>query len=284
MGRVTEATALPTIAILGIGSMGRAILEGLLDPQVVVDGAIRVTSRSSERIAEFAGSSAVHAVATSEHPKANRDAVTGAKIVLVAVKPAMIAGLLAEIAADLSPDAVIVSVAAGVTIQSISSKLPDSISVLRAMPNTPSRIGRGVTGLSAGNGVTPADLAAVTALFETVGAVIPVPESQIDALSAISGSGPAYVFYFIEALESAARAKGFSAEQAAVLVGETFAGSVQLLAASGQTAAELRRQVTSPNGTTERAIAAFEAGHIPQSILRGVDQAIERAGEIAASM
>ena len=281
---MTEATSLPTLAILGIGSMGRAILEGLLDPAVTTDGPIRVTSRSAERIAEFADSDAVTAVATSEDPAANRKAVAGAKIVLIAVKPAMVADLLAEIAGDLEADAVIVSVAAGVTIQSMASKLPDSVSVLRSMPNTPSRVGRGVTGLSAGEGVAADDLAAVTALFATVGTVIPVPESQIDALSAISGSGPAYVFYFIEALETAARERGFSDEQAALLVGETFAGSIELLGASGQSARELRRQVTSPNGTTERAIAAFDAGDIPKSILQGVDDAIARSKEIAASM
>ena len=281
---MTEATSLPTLAILGIGSMGRAILEGLLDPAVTTDGPIRVTSRSAERIAEFADSDAVTAVATSEDPAANRKAVAGAKIVLIAVKPAMVADLLAEIAGDLEADAVIVSVAAGVTIQSMASKLPHSVSVLRSMPNTPSRVGRGVTGLSAGEGVAADDLAAVTALFATVGTVIPVPESQIDALSAISGSGPAYVFYFIEALETAARERGFSDEQAALLVGETFAGSIELLGASGQSARKLRRQVTSPNGTTERAIAAFDAGDIPKSILQGVDDAIARSKEIAASM
>ena len=276
-----QNVTLPTIAMLGAGSMGRAILSGLLAPGVQVAG-IRVTNRSEERAAELAGTPGVTAYATATQADANRLAVDGAQVVIVAVKPAMVRDLLAEIGDSLAPGTVVVSVAAGVTAATMESLLPDSVSVVRAMPNTPAVVGKAVTGVSAGTRTEAEDLTVVRALFETVGEVVEVPESQLDALSTISGSGPAYVFLLIEALTEAAVAKGFTPEQAATLVNGTFLGASSLLVSSGETPTELRRRVTSPNGTTERAIAVLSDADLPSLFARATDAALARARELAA--
>ena len=273
---------LPTIAFLGAGSMARAVLSGLLKPGVEVDGGIRATNRSATRAAELEGLPGVTARSTETDAAANRTAVTGAKLVVVAVKPAMVPDLLAEIADALEPGTLVVSVAAGVTIATFESHLPASVAVIRSMPNTPAVVGRAVTGLAAGTRSSDDDLALATAMFETVGDVIIVPEEQIDALSTISGSGPAYVFYLIEQLTATAIDKGFTPEQAALLVQGTFRGASELLAASDDDPAELRRRVTSPKGTTERAIMVLEEAALKATFDRATDAALARARELAA--
>ena len=278
----TQQVTLPTIAMLGAGSMGRAILTGLLAPEVTVTGGIRVTNRSAARAAELE-SADVTALATETKPDANRLAVDGAEIVIVAVKPAMVPELLREIASSLTPGAVVVSVAAGVTTATFESLLPESVSVVRSMPNTPAIVGRAVTGISPGTRSDEDDLALVRTLFETVGEVVEVPESQLDALSTISGSGPAYVFLLIEELTAAAIGKGFSPEQAATLVNGTFLGAAELLVSSGEDPAELRRRVTSPGGTTERAIEVLRSADLADLFARATDAALARARELAAS-
>ena len=272
-------TVLPSIAILGAGSMGGAILSGLLRPTVTVDGGIRVTNRTEVKAASLR-SDAVTSLALEVDPAANRVAVAGARIVLVGVKPAMVPELLREIAPALDDDAIVVSVAAGVTTATMEDIVPNV--VLRAMPNTPALIGRGVTGLSAGSRASAEHLAIARALFETVGEVLEIPEDRIDALSTISGSGPAYVFYLIEQLTRTAISLGFSAEEAATMVNGTFAGASELLVRSGEDPAELRRRVTSPKGTTERAIAELERADLASLFDRATAAALARAKELAA--
>ena len=200
---------------------------------------------------------------------------------LIGVKPAMVPDLLREIAPHLKPGAIVVSLAAGVTIETFESILGQGVAVLRSMPNTPALVGKAVTGLASGSGATPADVALVRRLFETVGSVVEVPESQIDALSTISGSGPAYVFLLIEALTEAALGKGFSEAEARLMAEQTFIGATALLEASGDDPAELRRRVTSPKGTTERAIAVLQAAHLDGVFAEATDAALARARELA---
>ena len=273
---------LPSIAFLGAGSMARAILAGLLQPGIEIEGGIRATNRSRERADELDGLPGVTSYATEADATANRSAVAGAKVVVVAVKPAMVPDLLREIADALDPGTVVVSVAAGVTVETFESLLPESVAVIRSIPNTPAVVGRAVTGVAAGTRSTDADLALAVALFETVGDVIVVPEEQIDALSTISGSGPAYVFFLIEQLTATAIDKGFTPEQAALMVEGTFRGASELLAASEDDPAELRRRVTSPKGTTERAIAVLEEARLKEVFDRATDAALARARELAA--
>jgi pyrroline-5-carboxylate reductase len=273
---------LPSIAFLGAGSMARAILAGLLQPGIEIEGGIRATNRSRERADELDGLPGVTSYASEADDTANRSAVEGAKVVFVAVKPAMVPDLLREIADALDPGTVVVSVAAGVTVETFESLLPESVAVIRSMPNTPAVVGRAVSGVAAGTRATDADLALAVALFETVGDVIVVPEEQIDALSTISGSGPAYVFFLIEQLTATAIDKGFTPEQAALMVEGTFRGASELLAASEDDPAELRRRVTSPKGTTERAIAVLEEARLKEVFDRATDAALARARELAA--
>jgi len=271
-------TSLPAIAILGAGSMGGAILDGLLKPGVEVDGRITVTNRTAAKAGALA-SDRVTSLALENDPGANLTAVAGASIVLLGVKPAMVPDLLREIAPALGADAIVVSVAAGVTIASMEALVPQV--VLRAMPNTPALVGKAVTGLSAGSRASASDVALVRSLFETVGQVLEVPESKIDALSTISGSGPAYVFLLIEELSRTAVAMGFSEDEARVMVGGTFLGASELLASSSDDAAELRRRVTSPKGTTERAIAVLQEANLSELFDRATAAALVRARELA---
>ncbi|TFC05135.1 pyrroline-5-carboxylate reductase [Cryobacterium adonitolivorans] len=279
----TAPVTLPAIAFLGAGSMARAVLAGLLKPTVTVEGGIRTTNRSAAKAAELAGTAGVTAWATETEPNANRLAVAGAGIVIVAVKPAMVPDLLAEIADSLEPGTLIVSVAAGVTIATFEKQLPHEVAVIRSMPNTPAVVGMAVTGLSAGTRSSAAQMELATALFETVGEVLVVPEDKIDALSTISGSGPAYVFYLIEQLTLTAIDKGFTPAEAAIMVNGTFLGASALLAVSDLDPSELRRQVTSPKGTTERAVQQLETGDVKGLFDRATDAALARARELAAS-
>lgn len=273
--------ALPAVAILGAGSMGGAILSGLVSPGVTVSGGVRVTNRTEAKAARLR-SAHVTSLSAEADPLANRAAVAGARIVLVAVKPAMVPDVLLDIADALEPGAILVSVAAGVTTATMEAIVPPGIAVLRAMPNTPAKVGRGVTGVSAGSRVTEAQLELVTRLFETVGVVVVIQEDRIDALSTISGSGPAYVFFLIEQLTKTAVSMGFTEVEAATLVETTFLGASELLASSGSTPGELRRQVTSPNGTTERAIAELEKAGLDAIFDRATAAALERALELGA--
>lgn len=270
------------IAILGTGSMGSAILAGLLaagfDPARV---SVSTKSEASARKLNDQYAVTAHSLETSDD--ANRLAVAGADVVLVGVKPAYVASTLAEVADALAPGALVISVAAGITNATMEAAVKSGVRVIRSMPNTPAIVGRAVTGLAKGSRASEADLAVATQLFQTVGRVVVVDESQIDALSTISGSGPAYVFYFIEQLTKAAVDHGFSAEQAATLVNDTFLGAAELVAATGKAPADLRRQVTSPNGTTERAIAVFDQANLADVFKQATDAALARARELAAA-
>ncbi|MCZ0710434.1 pyrroline-5-carboxylate reductase [Microbacterium paraoxydans] len=278
------ADALPSLAFLGAGSMGGAILRGVLASEVPVQGGITATNRTPEKAAAFAGLDGVTSIALSEQPEGNAEAVAGARVVLVGVKPAMVPDLLREIAPHLAAETVVVSLAAGVTLQTFADVLGPEARVIRSMPNTPSTIRKGVTGLAAGAAATPDDLALVRRLFETVGAVVEVPESQIDALSTISGSGPAYVFLLIEQFTAAAREMGFADADARLLAEQTFIGATALLDSTGEDPAELRRRVTSPKGTTERAVAVLQDAHLSDTFAAAAAAALARAKELAAGV
>jgi pyrroline-5-carboxylate reductase len=263
--------------------MGRAILSGLLSPHVEVSGGVRVTNRNVERAHDFDAEPRVTAFTTGGNPDANRHAVSGASIVLIGVKPAMVADVLDEIADALDPSAVIISVAAGITTAAMEAHLPGGHAVIRTMPNTPATIGRAVTGITGGSRVTPEDLDLAVRLFETVGDVLVIEESQIDALGSVSGSGPAYLFYFIEQFVRVAEEQGFTREQADLMVRGTFRGAIELLDASGETPAELRRRVTSPGGSTERAIAVFDDANLHEIFVSATNAAIARQREMGRS-
>ena len=276
------ADSLPSLAFLGAGSMGGSILRGVLASGIRIDGGITATNRTAEKAEAFRGVAGVTSIALADRPDGNAEAVAGARIVLVGVKPAMVPDLLREIAPHLAADTIVVSVAAGVTLQTFADVLGADARVIRSMPNTPSTVRKGVTGLAAGTAATADDLALVRRLFETVGAVVEVPESQIDALSTISGSGPAYVYLLIEEFTKAAVGMGFQESDARLMVEQTFIGATALLEASGEDPAELRRRVTSPKGTTERAVAVLQDAHLDRTFADAAAAALVRARELAA--
>jgi pyrroline-5-carboxylate reductase len=264
-----------SFAFLGTGSMNGAILDGLrtADPTVRV----RVTTKSSDEVRP-----GVESRSTAADPDANRWAVAGASIVVIGVKPFAVADVLTEIADALEPDALIISVAAGITTTAMEKIVPNP--VVRSMPNTPALVGKGVTGIAGGSRATSDHLSRARSLFESVGWVIELPEDRIDALSTISGSGPAYVFHAMEQWTAAARELGFSEDDARNLVEKTFAGATALLDASDAGPAELRRRVTSPNGTTERAIAVLDDAHLHEIYAAAANAALARAREIALEL
>ncbi len=276
-----NAPALPPIAILGAGSMGGAIARGL-SRSGLASGGVTATNRSLASARELEGLADVTSVALEAQPTGNTDAAAAAGVVLVGVKPAMVPDLLREIAPVLRPGTLVVSLAAGVTIETFEQIVGDGVVVLRSMPNTPALVGRGVTGLAAGSRADAAAVATARRLFETVGTVIEVPESQIDALSTISGSGPAYFFLLVEEFTKAAVGKGFAEAEARLMAEQTFIGAAALLEASDHDPAELRRQVTSPKGTTERAVAVLQDAGLDEVFARATDAALARAKELAA--
>lgn len=277
-----ETPPLPTTAMIGVGSMSGAILQGLLTPGVKIDLPIRATTLSGGSAEQLSRLVGVEAAATSVTPDANRAAVQGAKVVVLGVKPWAVLDVLGEIAAHLEPDAVVISVAAGVTLERMERLVPRGVSVIRAMPNTPSMIGRGVTGLTAREGTPARAMSLARQLFETVGEVLVVDsEAQLNALTAVSGSGPAYVFFLIETFTAAAQRLGFSLEEARLLVEGTFLGASQLVKHEGEDPAELRRRVTSPNGTTERAMKILEEAGLDDAVDRALAAAVKRSEELA---
>ncbi|QCQ16919.1 pyrroline-5-carboxylate reductase [Microbacterium sp. RG1] len=270
---------LPPLAILGAGSMGGAIAQGVAASGLA--GQVVVTNRSRAK-AELLTDPGIRSLALEDDAAANAGAAASAEVVLIGVKPGMVPDLLAEIGPHLRPGTIVVSLAAGVTIATFERILgPDAI-VVRSMPNTPAVVGKAVTGIAAGSLADERVMAVVRAVFETVGAVVEVAEEQIDALSTISGSGPAYVFLLIEKLTEAAIGKGFDSATARLMAEQTFIGAAALLDATGEDPAELRRRVTSPKGTTERAVAVLQDAHLERVFAEATDAALARAKELAA--
>jgi pyrroline-5-carboxylate reductase len=264
--------------------MNEAIMGGMIaggtDPADIV-----ATVRRAERAAELAGRHhGITAIAGEEEPENNAQAATGAAVVILGVKPVGIAELAREISGSLSPDTIVVSVAAAVSLEQLEAALPAGQPVIRAMPNTPAKLGRGVVSVSAGKHCSAEQLQQAKDIFAAVGIVVEIPEDQVDALSAISGSGPAYAFYLAEAMAAAGVELGLGAELSLLLARETVAGAGLMLAEPGADPTALRTAVTSPNGTTERAIATFDERGLPAIITDGARAAAERAAEITRQL
>ncbi len=268
------------IAILGTGSMGGAILAGLLKSGIPPNN-ISVSTKTTESAERLADELGVLSFAMEDGDDANQMAVANAQLILIGVKPAYVLEVLADVADSLNDNALVVSVAAGVPTAAMEAVLPEDVGVIRAMPNTPAIVGRALTGIAAGSRATDWAVETASQLFETVGQVLVLDESQIDALGTISGSGPAYVFYLIEQLTKAAKHHGFNDEDAALLVNQTFLGAAELLVASDKTPEQLRKQVTSPNGTTERAIARMAQTDLEAMFIEATEAALARSRELA---
>ncbi|MBO0897472.1 pyrroline-5-carboxylate reductase [Arthrobacter sunyaminii] len=271
------------LTFLGCGSMNEAILSGILAGGLPA-AQVTATVRRPERAAELRERHGITVLAGNDGAEANRTAVAGADVVIIGVKPVGVAALLEEISPALPGGAVVISVAAAVSLEMLEAGLPAGQPVIRSMPNTPSKVGRGVVSISAGTSATEATMALAAELLSATGRVVQVPEDQVDAVSAVSGSGPAYAFYLAEAMARAGVELGLDPELSTVLARDTVAGAGYMLAEPGADATALRRGVTSPNGTTEAAIRTFDEQDLPGVIARGARAAAERAAEITAEL
>ena len=264
------------ITFIGGGNMASAIIGGLLKKGYAVDTlrVVEITAAARARLAQQYG------VATGEHI----DAAAASDCVVLAVKPQN----MREVAAALRPhvkEQLIISIAAGIRSPDLARWLGGYQRLVRAMPNTPALVGAGCAGLYAMPGVTKEDLARAEAILGAVGTTLVVErEDELDAITAVSGSGPAYVFYFIEALQAAALELGFAPAAARRLALETFSGAVKLAAGSPEDVAILRERVTSKGGTTAAALASMEAARIKEAIVRAVKAADQRSRELGAEL
>ncbi|MGH3459563.1 pyrroline-5-carboxylate reductase [Aeromicrobium sp.] len=262
------------IAILGGGVMGETLLSALLAAGHATADLV-VSEKLEERADQLRERHRVDVTG-------NTEAVDGADVVLIVVKPQDVPAVLEEIATAVDPDATVVSLAAGIRIATVEDALPDGIAVVRAMPNTPALVGEGMFGISPGSSCTDERLQQVRELLSTGGKVAVVDEAGQDAVTAVSGSGPAYVFYLAEAMIDGGVQAGLEADTARTLATQTLVGAAKLLATSDDDATELRRRVTSPNGTTAAAIETFDERGVRDGLVAGVLAAARRSAELSA--
>jgi pyrroline-5-carboxylate reductase len=263
------------IAILGAGRLGESIVRGILSSGWREPPELAVTVRRDERAAALREQYGVEA-GTS-----NADAVKGAALVIVAVKPQDMGAALAEIADAVTTEQVILSVAAGITTAFIEGHLREGARVVRAMPNAPALVHEGIAGIAKGRSASDDDLALAEDALGHLGAVVRVAERDLDAVTALSGSGPAYFALLAEAMIEAGLLLGLSREVSTRLVVQTMLGSALLLRDEGIHPVELRENVTSPGGTTTRAIRELERSGVRAAFLNAINAATERSRELA---
>lgn len=273
------------IAMLGLGSMNGAILAGMLAAGTEAAQVV-ATSRSAASARDRAEQYGVRVLAEEDDDAANLSAASEADVIFLGVKPHQTVQLCQQIREAVRPEAVVVSVAAAVTLEMMQTALRPGQPVVRTMPNTPMSVGAGVVGVAAGHQVNQHQLGSVTELLEASGSVHVVDEAQLDALTGVAGSGPAYVFYLAEHMAAAGVQMGLDPELAADLAVQTVYGAGRMMALNRGTAdaAQLRANVSSPNGTTQRAVETFEARGMGQAIRAGAQASAARAAEITEQL
>ncbi|GGO90965.1 pyrroline-5-carboxylate reductase [Nocardioides phosphati] len=261
-------------AFIGVGVMGEAILAGLIRGGRPV-GELLVGEKRAERAAELREKYGVEVVS-------NVEAVRGAETVTLVVKPQDMATVLAEIRPELEPGQLVVSLAAGITTAWIEDRVPAGVAVVRVMPNTPALVDQGISAISPGTHCDDAHLATAEALLSDTGRVVRVPESQQNAVTAVSGSGPAYIFYIVEAMIDAGVMLGLPRPLATELAIQTLFGSATMLRETGTHPTILREQVTSPGGTTAAALRYLEDHRVKAAFLSAMEACRDRAEQLAA--
>ena len=268
---------LNTLAILGTGMMGGALARGLVHSGAMPASQIRLfdTDRTkAEALAADLGGSVIVAASA-------RLAAEGGNIVLLAVKPPLIAEVLSEISSSLTPAQLVISIAAGIRLEKMESLVPQGIPIIRTMPNTPSLVGQGATAISGGTHVTADHLRLAETLFASVGLTVEVPERLLDAVTGLSGSGPAYVYLMIEALSDGGVKQGLTREAARLLAAQTFLGAAQMVLSTHQHPAQLKDNVTTPGGTTIAGLHVLEQAGIRGALMDAVEAAAVRARELS---
>lgn len=266
-----------SIAFIGGGNMARSLIAGLVR-QGVPGERIRVAEPMDTLREALVRDFGVQAFASAE------EAVVGASTWVMAVKPQVMRAVCTGLATAAGSRPLVVSIAAGITGAQLDRWLGGGQAVVRAMPNTPALLGAGVTGLHANARVGAAQREQAARLLASAGATVWIDEeARMDAVTAVSGSGPAYVFLLAEAMEAAALQQGLPPEAARTLVVQTVLGAARMLAEAGEDPAELRRRVTSPNGTTQAAIETFQAGDFEALTAKAIANAAERGRELSAA-
>jgi pyrroline-5-carboxylate reductase len=265
-----------TIGFLGTGNMAEALIKGLIKAGVVEPKQVWGSDPRRERCKHLADTYGIH---TTTH---NEDVVRHASIVVLSVKPQILPGVAREVAPHLKPQALVISVAAGIPLDTLEGLLPSGTRVVRTMPNTPALVGAGATAIAAGGHATEADLDIARRIFDAVGKTVILDEEQLDAVTGLSGSGPAYVFLIIEALSDAGVKMGLSRYNALALAAQTVLGSAQLLLETNEHPGRLKDMVTSPGGTAIAGIATLEAGGLRTTLINAVEAATQRSRALGA--
>ncbi|HEY3374345.1 MAG TPA: pyrroline-5-carboxylate reductase [Candidatus Aquicultor sp.] len=264
-----------TLAVIGAGQMGEALFRGFLAAGIVQPEQILLSDVNIERLEAL--KSEYHVNITTD----NRAAIERADIVLLAVKPQQIVAMLTETRSAFTEDKLVVSIAAGVPTEKIQDLIGKALPVIRVMPNTPALVSMGMSAVSRGKYAGDEAVEIALQLFKAVGEAIELPENLQNQVTAVSGSGPAYVFLMAEALIAAGVRAGLEPDAARTLVVQTIAGSAELLKKTGEEVGVLRERVTSPGGTTAAALQVFSNHEFNIIVQEAVDAAIKRAEELA---
>ena len=269
------------VGFLGAGNMAEALIRGLLIANVTEgtsETVIVASDVKEERLRELKEAHGIHV--TSD----NGELVRTCDVVVLAVKPQVIDKVLDVVAKELKSETLIISIAAGVPLTALEARLPAGARVVRAMPNTPATSLAGATAIAAGTHATKEDLKLATTLFEAVGRVVTLDETLLDAVTGLSGSGPAYVMLIIEALADGGVKVGLHRDTALLLAAQTVYGSAKLLLETGEHPGRLKDMVTSPGGTAIAGLHTLESGALRKTLIDAVESATTRAGELGALM
>jgi pyrroline-5-carboxylate reductase len=265
------------LAILGLGKMGSILLQAFCQHNVVEPANIVATVNHSERVDALASKFGVRVITD------NRGAVKDADIILLCIKPQTLGEVVREIEPELRESQLVISIAASVPTSYIEQRIPAKIPVVRAMPNTPSRVGAGMTAFCCGSSVKPSDLAIVHRLFDTVGETLRVDEKHMDAVTGLSASGPAYIFMILESLAEGGVKVGLPRDIAMKLAGQTVMGSAKMMLETGDHPALLKDAVATPAGCTVDGILELEEGGLRVTLIKAVVKASQRAKELLFS-
>jgi pyrroline-5-carboxylate reductase len=267
-----------TIGFLGAGNMAGALIKGLIHSGVVEPSRIVASDLKPERLKQL---EATHGIRTTTD---NHALVREVDVLVIAVKPQVVDKVLTAIGPDVKEGTLVVSVAAGVPIAAIEARLPSWARVVRSMPNTPATALAGATAISAGTHATDDDMRIAHALFEAVGRVVTLDESQLDAVTGLSGSGPAYVMLMIEALADGGVKVGLHRDTALMLAAQTVYGSAKLLLETGEHPGRLKDMVTSPGGTAIAGLHTLESGGLRRTLIDAVEVATLRSAALGEAM
>jgi pyrroline-5-carboxylate reductase len=262
-----------TVGFVGTGNMAEALIRGLLHAGVAEKEQILGSDPRDERCREMGERYGVRVI------EDNAAVAREAEILVLSVKPQVMAPVLEEIALHIHPHALVVSIAAGIPLAAIEGKLPQA-RVIRTMPNTPALVGAGATAIAAGGHATAEDIKAARRIFDSVGTTVVLEEAQMDAVTGLSGSGPAYIFLIIEALSDAGVKVGLSRYNAQALAAQTVLGSAKLLIETNEHPGRLKDMVTSPGGTAISGLHTLEAGGLRTTLMNAVEEATRRSREL----